>query len=201
MIEDDRQLTPEEILKQTNKDLFRRFSEQHGRFVWPEDPEHWLDARLIKDPDGAIEDWYMEIMPDGFSFPIIVVYETHQNARQQVEVSTSRYGRLPRIVVGADGEVYDILNAYYFDEKGNSTKIEDISRASSSSPRDSTLEQKLDDIGGQNFSIDVIQRIDVTPEEGNRFVQFSVGDYEKLLSLLYLIEEGELLPYVPFDET
>lgn len=177
----------EEILKQTNRDLFRRFSVLANKHKYYSDsinrPHYWIDISLHLERDKL----WTEI-PQDFSLPAVVVQDvTEEDGREQIELATTSLGRLPRIVISADDILYSIKNIYLFNEEGNALKYEEIEKMSH--PEKSLRENLL----GYGISEEV-KKLDYKIEETGRYTQLNVGDYEKLLSILNQIETGELKP-------
>ncbi|MEK7186129.1 MAG: hypothetical protein AAB675_02085 [Patescibacteria group bacterium] len=177
----------EEILRQTNRDLFKRFcvlANKHKYYSDPANrPHYWIDVSLHIERDRL----WTEI-PQDFSLPAVVVQDVIQeDGREEIELATTSFGRLPRIVISADNILYSTANFYLFNEEGDSLKYEEIERISHDGK---TLQENL---LGYGISGEV-KRLDYKIDEEGRYTQLSVGDYEKLVSILNQIETGELRP-------
>ncbi|MEK7558815.1 MAG: hypothetical protein AAB521_00750 [Patescibacteria group bacterium] len=181
----------EKILRQTNKDLFMRFSglsKKSRHYSDPTNrPNYCIDVSLHNEQEYS-RGRFIENIPDNFSLPTVVIQDvTTEDGRVQIELATTSYGRLPRVVISSDGILFALANVYLFNEEGQALKYEEIEKISYP---EKSLQENLDYYG----ILKEVRRLDYKIEEAGRFTQLNIGDYEKLLSILRQIKTGELRP-------
>jgi len=109
-------------------------------------------------------------MPENFALPSYYVWSTDYDDRDAPKITP--YGVLPGYVVGSEGELYMIVNEYYFNPEGQAVTIQSIAQG------DKEDIPKMGEIKKVNF----------IPAIGNHVAPFKGGDLENINFLLEQIE-------------
>ena len=123
----------------------------------------------------------------GLNAPIYKIdYDDFSVDQWQQTVTNKRYGRLPRLFIALDNNLYSVVNQHFIDTEGQTKKLEGINRAIN----EGNLEEQIENV--TDSDPDSIPRLNFIPEVYDReFVDFDSEDYELVGSWLDGIESGE----------
>lgn len=172
--------------------------EQHGpldkdvSLIFGEDTareEHVEITHLVNHPT-TIAEYHYDQKPPNLELPLFFfnLYQINPNTRT---LTPSKYGLLPYGFIAQDNRFYHYSDFYYFTEDGRAIRVESIS-----SPEGETLEEQIDQTGGD--PLDQAPKVDITPKEGNTFTKLAEADYELIDYGLEAIETQKL-KFIPHN--